>query len=314
MKKFWVLNSRVFIGLAIFFLGVNVARSQNVGSLQGTVTDPAGAAVAGASAKLLDVAGAGVRTAASDGTGGYVFAQLNPGTYRLEISKDGFKTHVEERVTIAVATPTTLDIALEIGSVKQQVMVESAAIPQLNTQDATVGNNFNEDEVKSLPFLARNVVNLLTLQPGVVFTGQSDTDRLSQGSISTLDPREGAVDGVRGNQSNITVDGVDANDWQNQAAFTTALPVTLDSVQEFRVTTTNANATNGIVGGPQVDIVTKSGTDSFHGNLRWYYRTSGTAANDFFANATTPQIGRPKLQRNIAGGSLGGPILKERLF
>src|SRR6266478_7795625 len=112
-------------------------------------------------------------------------------------------------------------------------MVESAA-PTLNTEDASVGNAFAEDQVKSLPFLARNVVNLLTLQPGVVFTGQSDTDRLSQGSISTLDPREGSVDGVRGNQTNITVDGVDANDWQNQAAFTSALPVKLDSVQEFR--------------------------------------------------------------------------------
>jgi hypothetical protein len=298
----------------MFFFAVYVARSQNVGSLQGTVTDPAGAAVVGASATLTDLASGAVRTSVSDATGGYVFPQVNPGAYKLEISKDGFKTHIEERVTIAVATQSTLDVKLEIGSVSQQVMVESAAIPQLNTQDATVGNAFSEDEVKSLPFLARNVVNLLTLQPGVVFTGQSDTDRLSQGSISTLDPREGAVDGVRGNQSNITVDGVDANDWQNQAAFTSALPVTLDSVQEFRVTTTNANATNGIVGGPQVDIVTKSGTDSFHGNLRWYYRTSGTAANDFFANATTPPTPRGKDQRNIGGGSIGGPILKDRIF
>lgn len=314
MTRLGSLRYHFFIGLALFFLVVNVARSQNVGSLQGTITDPAAAAVSGATAKLTDLASGAVRTAASDSTGGYVFAQLNPGVYRLEISKDGFKTHVEEKVTIAVATPTHLDVALEIGSVSQQVMVESTASPQLNTEDATVGNAFNEDQVKSLPFLARNVVNLLTLQPGVVFTGQSDTDRLSQGSISTLDPREGAVDGVRGNQTNITVDGVDANDWQNQAAFTSALPVTLDSVQEFRVTTTNANATNGVVGGPQVELVTKSGTDAFHGNLRWYYRTSGTAANDFFANATTPVTPRGKDQRNIGGGSIGGPILKDRVF
>ena len=313
MKKF---NTLLIIAAVFSFLtlGLSVANAQNVGSLQGTVTDPAGAAVTGAGVKLSDTASAAVRTAVSDGTGGYSFAQLNPGIYRLEISKDGFKAHVEEHVTILVATATRLDIALEIGSVNQQVMVESSAIPQLNTQDATVGNAFGEDQVKSLPFLARNVVNLLTLQPGVVFTGQSDTDRLSQGSISTLDPREGSVDGVRGNQSNITVDGVDANDWQNQAAFTSALPVTLDSVQEFRVTTTNANATNGIVGGPQVELVTKSGTNAFHGNLRWYYRTSGTAANDFFANATDPVTPRGKDQRNIGGGSIGGPIWKDRIF
>jgi len=314
MKKFELLGSRFLIGLVIAISVASVAWTQNVGSLQGTVTDPVGGAVGGATAKLTDLASGAVRTAVSDGTGGYSFAQLNPGVYKLEISKDGFKTNVEEKVAIVVATPTKLDVALEIGSVSQQVMVESAAVPQLNTQDATVGNAFNEDQVKSLPFLARNVVNLLTLQPGVVFTGQSDTDRLSQGSISTLDPREGAVDGVRGNQTNITVDGVDANDWQNQAAFTSALPVTLDSVQEFRVTTTNANATSGVVGGPQVELVTKSGTDSFHGNLRWYYRTSGTAANDFFANATTPPTPRGKDQRNIGGGSIGGPILKDRVF
>jgi hypothetical protein len=311
VKKFSTL---LMIAVVFSFLtvGLSVANAQNVGSLAGTVTDPAGAAVTGANVKLTDSASAAVRTGTSDGTGGYGFAQLNPGIYKLEVSKDGFKSHVEERVTILVATALRLDISLEIGSVNQQVMVESSAVPAVNTQDATVGIAFDENQVKSLPFLARNVVNLLTLQPGVVFTGMSDTDRLSQGSIATLDPREGSVDGVRGNQTNITVDGVDANDWQNQAAFTSALPVTLDSVQEFRVTTTNANATSGIVGGPQVELVTKSGTNAFHGNARWYYRTSGTAANDFFNNANG--LPRGKDQRNIGGGSLGGPIFKDRIF
>ena len=313
MKKYRVTALLIAV---VAFLGVRLpaARGQNVGSLQGTITDPAGAAVSAAKVKLTDSASAAVREVTSDATGFYSFAQLNPAVYRLEISKDGFKMHVEERVSILVATATRLDVALELGAITQQVMVESTAVPQLNTQDATVGNAFDENQIKSLPFLARNVVNLLTLQPGVVFTGQSDTDRLSQGSISTLDPREGSVDGVRGNQTNITVDGVDANDWQNQAAFTSALPVTLDSVQEFRVTTTNANATNGIVGGSQVELVTKSGTDGFHGNLRWYYRTSGTSANDFFNNATVPKTDRGKDQRNIGGGSIGGPIRKGRAF
>jgi len=288
------------------------ALAQNVGSLQGTVVDPAGEIVSGVQVKLIDLGNNSERTAATDSNGAFGFVQLNPGVYRLEASKDGFRTHVEERVSVLVATPTHVDIKLELGSVTEQVTVEAVATPALNTQDATVGNSIGEREVSSLPFSARNVVNLLTLQPGVVFTGQSDTDKLSQGSIATLDPREGAVDGVRGNQTNVTVDGIDSNDWQNQAAFTSALPVTLDSVQEFRVTTTNANATSGVVGGPQVELVTKSGTDQFHGNVRWYYRTSGTSANDFFNN----QVGIPrgKDQRNIPGGSLGGPIWKDRIF
>jgi len=302
------------VSLLVLLLAATGAWAQNAGSLQGSVLDPTGANVVGATVKLVDLATNAPRMTTTDATGGYGFVQINPGVYKLEVSKDGFKTHVEEKVTVLVATPTHLDIRLELGSMNQQILVESAAVPELNTQDATVGNPFEEHEVKSLPFLARNVVNLLTLQPGVVFTGESNTDRLSQGSINTLDPREGAVDGVRGNQGNITVDGIDANDWQNQAAFTSALPVTLDSVQEFRVTTTNANATDGIVGGAQVSLVTKSGSDSFHGNVRWYYRTSGTASNDFINKSQIPPIPRGKDQRNIPGGSLGGPILKDRLF
>jgi hypothetical protein len=306
------IKRNLLVSFAVVMFTGSFAWAQNVGSLDGNVVDPTGANVVDATVKLVDLANNAPRVSKTDATGAFSFVQLNPGLYRLEVGKDGFKTHVEEHVSVVVATPTHVEIRLELGNVTQQILVESAAVPQLNTQDATVGNPFEEHEVKSLPFLARNVVNLLTLQPGVVFTGESNTDRLSQGSIATLDPREGAVDGVRGNQSNITVDGIDANDWQSQAAFTSALPVTLDSVQEFRVTTTNANATDGIVGGPQVNIVTKSGSDSFHGNVRWYYRTSGTASNDFFSNANN--LARGKDQRNIGGGSLGGPILKDRLF
>ena len=109
----------------------------------------------------------------------------------------GFRSIVREKVELLVATDRKLDFQLELGEVNQSIVV-SEAPPALNTQDATVGNAFNEQEVKELPFLARNVVNLLTLQPGVVFTGNSDTDRLSQGDISTLDGREGVVNGVRG--------------------------------------------------------------------------------------------------------------------
>jgi len=288
------------------------AWGQNLGSLQGTVTDPTNALVVGAKVQITDSATAVTRTAQTDAAGSYSFSQLPPGTYGVQVTKDGFKTFVERQVAILVATPTTLNVRLAVGAVTEQVTVESAATPALNTEDASVGTAFDRKQVESLPFLARNVVNLLTLQPGVVFTGQSDTDLLSMGTNQGLDMREGAVDGIRGNQTNVTVDGVDANDWQNQSPFTSALPVTLDSVEEFRVTTTNANATDGGVSGPQVALSTRSGTNKFHGNVRWYYRTSGTAANPFFNNQTG--LARPKLQRQIPGGSLGGPIKKNRLF
>jgi hypothetical protein len=288
------------------------ARAQDTGSLQGNVTDPTGAAVVGAKVVATDRTSGTARTAITTSSGGYTFVQLAPGDYKVEISKEGFKTFIQARVSVLVATPTNLDAHLVLGTTSQEIIVESAEAPTINTADATVGNTYNEEAVKDLPILARNVVNLLTIQPGVVFTGMSDTDQLNMGSIATLDSREGVVDGIRGNQTNVTVDGQDSNDWQNQSAFTSALPVTLDSVQEFRVITTNANATEGLTGGAQVEMVTKSGSNDFHGSAYWYYRTTGASANSFFDN----QIGnpRPKLQRNLAGGSLGGPIEKKRLF
>jgi Carboxypeptidase regulatory-like domain len=282
-------------------------------AINGVVTDPQGNAVAGAAVTVTPVGTQSGRTVETDTSGHYQLQSLPPGTYTVKVEYQGFRTVVREKLELLVATDRKVDVRLELGEISQSVVVFETA-STLNTQDATVGNAFDEKEVKSLPFLARNVVNLLTLQPGVVFTGNSDTDRLSQGDTSTQDGREGVVNGVRGNQTNVTLDGVDANDWQNQAAFTSALPVTLDSVQEFRVTTANANATDGVASGAQVALVTKSGTNEFHGNVRWYYRTSGATANSFFNKTTTPEVGRPKLQRNIGGGSIGGPIKKDRLF
>ena len=301
----------VFLALAAIVLVAGV-RAQDTGSLQGTVTDPNGSAVAGARVELSETRSSAARTAESDANGAFSFAQVRPAVYQVRVTRDGFRTYQRDNVTVLVASPTTIEVQLAVGDVKEVITVEAAATPNINTIDATIGNPFDEKEVKGLPFAARNPVNLLTLQPGVTVTGQSDTDKTFLGSPLKLDEKDGVVNGVRSNQSNITLDGVDANNWETQAAFTSALPLTLDSLQEFRVTTTNANATDGDAGGAQVALVTKSGSNDFHGNVRWLYRTSGTSSNDFF-NA---QSGLPptKLVRNIGGVSLGGPMKKNRLF
>jgi hypothetical protein len=301
-----------FVLLCTFLIASTSLRAQNVGSLQGVVTDPSGAPVSGAKVVATDLSSSVAHPTVSGADGAYGFTQLAPGNYKVEVSRDGFKTYIQAKVSVLVATPTLLDVRLVLGSISQEVVVESAAAPTINTADATVGNTFGEEEVKELPILARNIVNLLTIQPGVVFTGLSDTDKLNMGSIATMDSREGVVDGIRGNQTDVTLDGVDSNDWQNQSAFTSALPVTLDSVQEFRVTTTNANATNGLTGGAQVELVTKSGSDQFHGAVYWYYRDTGTSANPWFDRRIGLPV--PKLQRNQPGGAIGGPIKKDRAF
>jgi len=175
-----------------------------------------------------------------------------------------------------------------------------------------LGNAFDEHQVKDLPMEGRNVPDLLSLQAGVAYTG-------NRPDINTnVDTRSGAVNGARSDQSNITLDGVDVNDQVNGTAFTSVLPVTLDSVQEFRVTTTNANSDMGRSSGAQVALVTKSGTNKYHGSLYEYHRNTFTSANDYFVKTAELASGQPnvppKLIRNIFGGSVGGPILKDRLF
>jgi Carboxypeptidase regulatory-like domain len=297
-----------------FVFTASPAWAQNTGVLLGDVTDPSGAAVVKATVSATDNATKTTRTARTDSAGSYSFAQLAPGVYTVKVTMQSFKTYVADQVNVAVATPTTLNVRLELGSQSDQVTVTVPVTPSLNTTDATIGNAFSEKEVKDLPFLARNVVNLLTIQPGVVSTGQSDTDLLQMGASSNdvLDRREGSVNGMRGTQGNVTVDGADANDYQNEVAFTSAIQLTLDSVQEFRVTTASDNASGGGAAGARVALVTKSGSNEFHGNTRWYYRTAGATANSFFNNATGQP--RPQLQRNIGGGSLGGRVVPDRLF
>ena len=222
-----------------------------------------------------------------------------------------FRKYERRNLQLLVNQPETANVTLDVGSASQVVEV-NAQTATLNTSDASLGNAFGENQVKALPMEGRNVPDLLTLQPGVAYLGnRTDVDR-------NVDTRSGAVNGARSDQSNLTLDGVDVNDQANGNAFTSVLPVSLDSVQEFRVTTTNANADQGGSSGAQVSLVTKSGTNNFHGSLYEYNRNTFTSANDYFVKLSQLQNGEPntppKLIRNIFGGSLGGPILKDRLF
>jgi hypothetical protein len=227
------------------------------------------------------------------------------------VTARGFAHYVQNGLELLVNTPATANVQLKVGAVTESVNVSSEA-PALNLVDASIGNSFNENQIRQIPLEGRNVPDLLSLQAGVAYTGnRPDIDR-------DQDTRNGAVNGARSDQSNITLDGVDVNDQSSGYAFTSVLPTTLDSVQEFRVTTSNYNADQGNGSGAQVALVTKSGTNGFHGSLYEYHRNTVTSANDWFVKAAQVRSGEPnvpnKLIRNIFGGSLGGPIKKERLF
>jgi len=180
----------------------------------------------------------------------------------------------------------------------------------LNTTDATLGNPFDARQILTLPSEGRNAVELLSLQAGVTYLG-TNTDPAS-------DSRSGAVHGARSDQTNITVDGLDNNDQLLGSAFTGVLRMPMDSLEEFRVTTSNANADAGRSSGAQVSLVTKSGTNTLHGSLYWYNRTRLGVANDWFnkqAQLESGEENKPgQLIRNTFGASVGGPILRDRLF
>jgi len=280
-------------------------------SLRGTVSDASGAAVAHATVTLTSSDRGVQRTATSSDTGSYEFLQLQPGTYELTAEMSGFSKYQQKQVQLLVDTPSTINVKLVVGASTETVEV-SAESASINTTDASLGNAFNEIQVKSLPLEGRNVPDLLSLQAGVAYTGnRPDVNQ-------NADTRSGAVNGARSDQSNITLDGVDVNDEVNGYAFTSVLPVTLDSVQEFRVTTTNYGADAGRSSGAQVSLVTKSGTNNFHGSLYEYLRNTYTSANDYFVKLAEIQSGDenvpPKLIRNIFGASAGGPLWKNRLF
>ena len=280
-------------------------------SLRGTVTDKSGATVAQAKVRLTNPERGLERTTTSGPTGEFEFLQLQPNTYQLNVEMTGFRKYEQKNVQLLVDVSATIKVTLDVGAMTETVEV-SAEGAAINTSDASLGNAFTELQVKELPLEGRNVPDLLSLQAGVAYTGnRSDINKNN-------DTRSGAVNGARSDQSNITLDGVDVNDQVNAYAFTSVLPVTLDSVQEFRVTTTNYGADEGRSSGAQVSLVTKSGTNSFHGSLYEYLRNTYTSANDYFVKLAELGSGQPnippKLIRNIFGGSVGGPVLKDRLY
>jgi len=261
-------------------------------SLTGVVTDPSGAVIPGASIVVTNIQTGVSRDTITNSEGRYAFPQILPGTYQIIAKSPGFTDVTIKEVQLLVNSPATINIKFEkLGALTTVVQIEATAI-QVNTTDASLGNAVSTQAILELPFYARNVVNLLQLQPGVTESGQ--------------------VNGGKSDQANVTLDGVDVNDQVSRSAFTSVLRVTLDSVQEFRTTTTNNNADQGRGSGAEVALVTKTGTNEFHGSLYEYNRNEKFAANDFFSNRSG--VARPALKINIFGASIGGPIKKNKFF
>jgi hypothetical protein len=305
-------GSRVVILLIAFLALSTLALAQTATtSLRGTVYDAKGAVVAGATVTITNPATGFKRTVKSDGQGNYQFLEMPPAKYDLIVDAQGFAEMKQSGLELQVASPATLNVNMQVTGGTVTVEVSSSA-PLVNTQDASMGHAFGEDQIADLPFEGRDPAGILSLQTGVVFTGNST--HISSAS----DSRAGAVNGARSDQTNITLDGVDNNDELLGTAFTGAIRAPLDSLEELKVTTSNSDADTGRSSGGQVSEVTKSGTNHVHGSLYAYNRPTFTTANDWFNKAAQIQADEPNtapfLLRNTFGANVGGPIIKDRLF
>jgi hypothetical protein len=311
------MKRSVWAGVAGCILFFSIAAPAAFGqvsttSLRGTVKDASGAFVQGASVTLSDQSTGTTYRAVTNGSGFYVFPVVNPAHYLITLTSGNFAPQTRT-AELLVDQPATIDFTLSAQAEKVTVDVTAAA-EELNLTDATMGNAVGNDTIQALPMEGRDPVSLLTLQPGVVSIG-----------TEVNDSRQGAVAGGRSDQSNITLDGLDDNSQvytpvtpTGGGAFVGILRSTLDSTEEFRVITSNGTAATGRSSGAQINLVTKSGTNGWHGALYEYYRPTDTVANSFFNKNEEIQSNEPnipqKYVQNVFGGSFGGPIKKDKAF
>jgi|CZKL01.1.fsa_nt_gi hypothetical protein len=296
---------------AILLIPIQNMAQTALTSLHGTITDQTGAVVPGTHVSIANAETGFKAERISGAHGDYAFEQITPGKYAVLTEATGFSAQ-KEFVELLVNQARTVDFKLPVVAANAETVEVVDTVSGMNTSDATIGTPFDTAQIQSLPFEGNNVLDLLSLQAGVLFL--EDKTSTQQDS----DSRSGAVDGARSDQSNVTLDGLDDNDQNKGYAFSGVLRSTRDSVEEFRVVTTNSNADSGRSSGAQVSLVTRSGTNKYHGSVYEYYRPTNTVANDWFNKQAEVSSGEPnvapKYLRNTFGGSFGAPLKKDRLF
>jgi len=300
--------------VAAFFLllGIHPAYSLQTGStgqLVGDIMDPSGAAIPGAKITVTALATNDVRQISANAAGHYVAPLLPPGRYTITATATGFATASARGVTVPAATSTTVNLKLGLSSSTQQVTVEAGA-ELLQTENAANGSTTDQLTVTALPLTARNYTEILQLAPGVA-SNLPNAATLGKGTVDVN------VNGARVSDNSYQIDGEDASNLQVQgsAGILAESGISVpnpDSIEEFRVQTGQYDATFGRGAGANVDVVTKSGTNQFHGDLFEFLRNTVFDANDYFLNSTGQS--RPLLRQNQFGGTFGGPLLKDKLF
>ena len=292
------MRQKIFVvSSLVLWFGMSVFGQTPTGTLQGTVTDASGGAVANASVKITSNATSEVKELKTSADGRYVQPLLNPGTYTVEVQATGFGAAKQENVRVDVSQTYAVDFKLNVGTVSSTVEV-AATTPPLDSSDATLGQVIETRSVVDLPLNGRNPFALAELVPGVNNVGNASTPHIG-GSRNAVNEEQ--IDGV----TNILPEN---NVGNTSAAYT---PI-VDSVNEFSVQTNSLSAEYGRFGGGVINVVTKSGTNEWHGGAFTFARNGILNANDFFANRSGSA--RPDMHRYQYGGTLGGPIIIPKLY
>src|ERR1700676_4371901 len=289
-----------FILVLTFFCAGGASAQEASASLRGTVTDGSGAVVPGAQVTAIKTETGLQRTAVSDAQGAYVLLALPVGHYRLETSAKGFKKYVQEGISLDVNQTGTVTIRLTVGISTQQIEV-TVDVPIIESTSTNLGQTVGEREVLDLPLNGRHFTQLGLLQPGVVPV----TPGLLEAGGTLREGQAYAVNGKRPESNNFLIDGAD-NFNGVDGGFVLQPPV--DAIAEFKILTHTANAEFGHSTGSTTDIITRSGTNNYHGALWEFFRNNALDAKSFFPSSVEP------LHRNQFGATLGGPVRKDKTF
>src|SRR2546427_7007891 len=303
----------LFVLLALLLVDVS-SRAQGLGSIAGRITDPEGASVANAKVTALQVGTGFSRTALADAEGLFVIPSLQPATYDLSVEANGFSTSRESRIVLLADQTLTVNVGLKLGMTTEVVVVSGNAL-QVDTATSTLKQVIEQQRLVEMPLEGRNAAKLTLLVPGAVYSANGGAD---QGTTKTF---PGAVtisaNGARQDMVSYQLDGGNYVDEYTNVNQPFPFP---DALQEFSVQTSNYSAEYGQNAGAVVNVITKSGTNNFHGDVFEFLRNSVFNARGFFAPLTQPNgqptkdKGRDQLKRNQFGGTIGGPIIRDKTF
>ena len=285
--------------LVVLFGQVAVwAQANPTGTLTGTVADPTGALVPGATIEVKNKANGSIARAASSSSGTFSVPALPTGSYTVTVEAAGFKKAIIEDVQVAAATPVTVNVTLTVGATTDTVVVQGGG-EVLQTQSANIATTISGRQINELPFVARDAVQLVLTQPGVTTPGT---------------PRTSSINGLPKGSINMTLNGLNIQDnlLKSSDGFFAVVQPKADAIEEVTISTATPGAESGGEGAVQVKFVTKSGTNELHGGVFWQHRNTALNSNYYFNNLGG--LPRERILLNQFGGRAGGPIIKDKLF